>query len=348
MLILSACGSGPESAASFPASASIPTDEVAPTGWILLERVGVNDARSLWLIRPDGSELHELAPGVPVDGKTNPVWSRDGTYIAFESVHPRRLSYEMDVAGSTPVPVWDDCSGVLAEPDPCIEGSPAYSPDGNDLATVVNYLSGLAPIKGIEVIYLRHRLSESGGCSQEDRCFHLGYSFDSTQVSTSTASIEGLSWSPDGSQIAYYRVAKDVVGKPLRSELWIVDADGTDPHPIALPEGLNAGDPDWSPDGSLIVFSSEPIHDWTEVRVESAPDVYTVRPDGTDLRQLTRDGASGAPSWTSDGRILFFSQGALRLMDEDGSNAAPVYPDLPALWGGATGWSYYGYWQPVP
>jgi hypothetical protein len=35
-------------------------------------------------------------------------------------------------------------------------------------------------------------------------------------------------------------------------------------------------------------------------------------------------------------------------MDEDGSNAAPVYPDLPALWGGATGWSYYGYWQPVP
>lgn len=349
MLILSACGSGPESdPASVPAGASIPADDATLTGWILLEHIDVNDGRSLWLIRPDGTRLHELAPGLPVDGKSNPAWSRDGTHIAFESVQPKRLVYETDVAGSVPVPVSQGCSGLLEEPNPCIEGSPTYSPDGNQLATVVNNLSGLAPIKGMEVIYLRHRYFENDVCSHSDRCFHLGYSLDATQVSTSTASIEGLSWSPDGSQIAYYRVAKDGDGKPLGSELWIVDADGTDQNPIPLPEGLNAGDADWSPDGSLIVFSSEPIHDWTEAGVESAPDVFTVRPDGTDLQQLTHDGGSGAPSWTSDGRILFFSQRAMWLMSADGSKAAPVYPDLPALWGEATGWSYYGYWQPVP
>jgi hypothetical protein len=73
-----------------------------------------------------------------------------------------------------------------------------------------------------------------------------------------------------------------------------------------------------------------------------------VRPDGSDLRQLTHDGGSGAPNWTSDGKILFYRQHAMWLMDADGSNAAPVYPDGPTLWGDATGWSYYGYWQPIP
>jgi len=358
MLILSACGSTPASSpgsasptnrasddpAPAPVDSSIPADDGTRTGWILLEHFGANapndsgpanepDGRTLWLIRPDRTELHELAAGVPIDGKTNPVWSRDGKHIAFESVHPRRLVYETDTVGSRPVPVSRSCSGVLEEPYPCIERSPAYSPDGKQLATV---------------IYLRHRYAENETCSQSDTCFHLGFSLDATQVATSTASIEGLSWSPDGSQIAYHRVAKDV-DKPLSSELWIVKADGTDPHPIPLPEGLTAGDPDWSPDGSLIVFSSEPIHDRNDVvGLPNAPDVYTVRPDGTDLQRLTHDGGSGAPSWTSDGKILFYSQRELWLMDADGSNAAAVFPDGLPLWGEETGWSYYGYWQPVP
>jgi TolB protein len=191
-------------------------------------------------------------------------------------------------------------------------------------------------------------LIENGSCSREDRCFHLGYSLDATQVATSTASIDGLSWSPDGSQIAYSRVAKDVEDRPLRSELWIVNADGTDPHPIGTPEGINAADPDWSPDGSLIVFNGEPMRDWAEVGVQGAPGVYTIRPDGTDFRRLIRDARSGAPSWTSSGRILFFSQRGMWLMDADGSNAAPVDPDGPGLWGGVATWPDYGYWQPVP
>lgn len=372
MLILSACGSTPASSpgspsptnrastnpAPPPGDSSIPAEDGTRTGWILLEHVGANapngsspangpEGRSLWLIRPDGNDLHELAPGVPMDGKTNPVWSRDGEHIAFESVQPRRLVYETDVAGSAPVPTSRSCSGVLVEPNPCIERLPAYSPDGNQLATVVNTLSGLAPIKGIEVIYLRHRYAENERCSQSATCFHLGFSLDATRVATSTASIEGLSWSPDGSQIAYYRVAKDLSGKPLGSELWIVDANGTNPHPIPLPDGLTAGDPDWSPDSSLIVFSSEPFHDWDDAGLPNTADVYTVRPDGTDLRQLTHDGGSGAPSWTSDGKILFSSERELWLMDADGSNAAPVFPDGLPLWGEETG-SSYGYWQPVP
>lgn len=341
MLILSACGS--PSPSNLASDSAIPANDGTRAGWILLEHVGADapepDAGSLWLIRPDGTDLHELAPEVPIDGKTNPVWSLDGTHIAFESVQPRRLVYETDVAGSAPVPTSRSCSGVLVEPNPCYERSPAYSPDGNRLATVVNTLSGHGTILGLEVIYLRARYGQNEVCAQSETCFHLGFSLDATQVATTTASIEGLSWSPGGTQIAYHRVAKDVDDMPLGSELWIVDADGTHPHPITLPDGLSAWDPDWSPDGSLIVFSSQPIHD--------SPDIYTVRTDGTDLRQLTHDGGSGAPSWTSDGKILFSSMGELWLMDAYGSHAAPVFPDGLPAWGEEIGWSH-GYWQPVP
>jgi len=368
-LVLAACGGSPASSpdsssayaqvstdpAPVSASASIPADYATRTGWILLEHFGANapdgsgpaigpDGRSLWLIRPDGTEFHELAPYVPVDGKTNPVWSRDGKRVAFETVRPRRLVYETDVDGSDPVLISNQCSGEPFGAERCVEGSPAYSPDGNGVALVTS-TDGLVT----SVIGRRDRCDASVNCHWPGSSFHAVYfTLEATRVATSTAWIEGLSWSPDGLQIAYYRVAKDADDKPLGSELWIVDADGTDPHPIPLPEGLTAGDPDWSPDGSLIVFSSEPIHDWNDVGVPNAPDVYTVRPDGTDLQQLTHDGGSGAPSWTPDGKILFYSQRAMWLMDADGSNAAPVYPDGPTLWGEATGWSYYGYWQPVP
>jgi Tol biopolymer transport system component len=333
-----------------------PTDYTTRSGWILLEHFGANPVdgsvpaegslapigRSLWLIRADGTQLHEVTPGIPADGKTNPAWSRDGRRIAFESVYPQSLVYETTIDGVKPEIVGShepDCtmSGLV----PCYERSPAYSPDGQHLVTVI---SGWGEA-GQATIYLRQRYGSNEECSRPAGCWHLGYGFDSTLVSTS---IEGLSWSPDGTQITFYRVAKNRFGKPLNSELWVVNADGTDPRVVPLPEELKPGDPDWSPDSSLIVFSSEPIHDWREAGVPGAPDVYTVRPDGRDLRQLTHDRDSGAPGWTSDGKILFYRTGRMWLMDADGSNAAPVYSHGPTLWSDATGWSNYGYWQPIP
>ena len=46
-----------------------------------------------------------------------------------------------------------------------------------------------------------------------------------------------------------------------------------------------------------------PIHEFGSGEAE----VYSVRPDGTDLQQLTSLGVgSGAPSWTPDGAHIFF------------------------------------------
>lgn len=58
--------------------------------------------------------------------------------------------------------------------------------------------------------------------------------------------------------------------------------------------------PEWSPDGSRIVFQSFRDGD---------SDIYTVAPDGSSLQQVTDDSASdAAPSWSPDGsRIVFQS-----------------------------------------
>ena len=64
--------------------------------------------------------------------------------------------------------------------------------------------------------------------------------------------------------------------------LWIIDLPTGHEHRVT-PYDLSAGDtPDWSPDGRRILFHSN---------VNGPPDVsanlYTIRPDGTNLRQLT-------------------------------------------------------------
>jgi Tol biopolymer transport system component len=151
---------------------------------------------------------------------------------------------------------------------------------------------------------------------------------DSGQVtelrSTEIDSVGGPSWSPDGRQIAFTRDGdKDLGGPtaPRKDAVFVVDADGRNLRQIS-PSTLGVHSRGWSPDGSRIVLTS-------------AQDIYTIRPDGSDLRLLTTDGISSAASWTPDGRILFVrgSGGAgdggspgIWTMDADGSNAAELMP----------------------
>jgi Tol biopolymer transport system component len=70
----------------------------------------------------------------------------------------------------------------------------------------------------------------------------------------------------------------------------------------------------------------------------SGGDIYTVNPDGSDLKQLTSLGSSGTgayyATWSSDGRYLTFQifnpntqQGQLWLMNADGSNQHLLFND---------------------
>lgn len=363
-LVLGACGGGsPSSVASSPASSvpsvsaatSAPSQSAAATqgpsasasvaavrpGYILLEHFGnaadgtaLSDRESvhLWLVKADGSDLHELAPGQPLikglpGGKGAADWSRDGTHIMFMSTSQVPLLYETDVAGTLPKLISTDCAVV---PVACFEFFPAYSPDGKRIAFVRLTDDGANGVIGIR-----------------DLATGKVTLLESTRQGPPKNELGGPRWSPDGTKLVYFETAKGPEGTPpSSSELFIVNADGTGRHKLST-SGLAAGDADWSPDGSTIVFSVEPIHQWNDQGLDDHPDVYIIHPDGTGLKAVTADRGSGAPSWTSDGKILYFSQRHLWLANADGSNRTFIGPGDMDLVSDQTGYSYYARWQPM-
>jgi Tol biopolymer transport system component len=145
------------------------------------------------------------------------------------------------------------------------------------------------------------------------------------------------SWSPDRTHIVFTEAAL-LVGPqpPADPAVFVADADGRNVHQVSE---IGQG-PAWAPDGTRILFQGI-RYSWTGtwfpgLVVRSSSDIYTVRPDGTDLRQLTTDGVSYGPAWSAAGRIWFIrptvvdgivqDDGTVQywVMDADGSHATQL------------------------
>ncbi len=79
------------------------------------------------------------------------------------------------------------------------------------------------------------------------------------------------------------------------SNIWIADADGSNPVRLTdFPNGFN-GSPAWSPDGQWVAFDS---------RSRERSGIFVVRVAGGAARRLT---GGVAPSWSKDGRWIYFA-----------------------------------------
>ena len=136
-------------------------------------------------------------------------------------------------------------------------------------------------------------------------------------------------WSPDGSQIVFERVN----ARWEHNHIWIMEADGTDPHRLFSDPWFTDRTPSFSPDGSRVVFSrcqTDPSAD------QGRCAVATVRVDGTGLTGLTTPSAEELvfwPRYSPDGSqiafTVFYGRGVragIFVMDADGSNAGLVTP----------------------
>ncbi|HVP45724.1 MAG TPA: hypothetical protein VMT32_04045 [Bryobacteraceae bacterium] len=107
------------------------------------------------------------------------------------------------------------------------------------------------------------------------------------------------SWAPDGKQIVY-RVMGDG-----HQGLRIMNID--DGKITTLTTDYDTF-PMWSPRGDLIVFCSFRDGDF---------DLFTIRPDGTDVKKLTNSHGNDAhPAWSPDGNWILFSSSRKGFKDE--------------------------------
>ena len=125
----------------------------------------------------------------------------------------------------------------------------------------------------------------------------------------------GAFFSPDGKQIVYRAhhavdsldikegedLLKEQLVKPLKMELFIINADGTGKRQITHNGAANFG-PYFTPDGKKIIFASN-INDPKGYNF----DLFLIGTNGKDLEQITfSPGFDGFPMFTNDGKKLVF------------------------------------------
>jgi Tol biopolymer transport system component len=113
---------------------------------------------------------------------------------------------------------------------------------------------------------------------------------------TSTREQYGPLISPDGGRIIF------MSNRSGTGEIWVCDSDGSNAHQLTSSGG--AGTPRWSPDGKQIVFDS---------RVGGEANVYVIDANGGVPRKLeTGTRMNSLPSWSHDGKWIYFGSGSTR------------------------------------
>ena len=199
-------------------NASVTTPSVSPNGeWILYNVNG-----EIWKARVDGSDATNLTRNPATD--QSPVWSPDGTRIAFHSDRSGTQFqwdiFVMDSDGSNPTQITSD---------PAPNGNPKWGANGSGIAFWStrdgNFQVYLAHLDGLPPVNISDRASNE----------------------------EPIGWSPDGSTLAI-RSGRSQPNVLLA--LYLIDPDGSNGRMVPLP--FIPGGGTWSPDGSRIVVEGTP------------------------------------------------------------------------------------------
>jgi Tol biopolymer transport system component len=257
---------------------------------------GYRQGFGIWVVSADGRDLRLLANG------HDPVWAPVGSRIAFVGELP-------DYARALEV-VDADNGDRLHVANGQVLSPPTWSPDARALAFVHN-----DPVTGQEALF---RVDAGGGPpqvlvpGQDDELADPAWSPSGTTIAftdtrrgvikavdadggVSTAFGAGTRpvWSPDGSRIA----------SVTDSEIHVMNEDGSGRRQVRdeTPARITAG-PEWSPDGTTLLFAS--------VRNRADHELFVANADGSQEHRLTRNNVEDRlPAWSPDHTRIAFARG---------------------------------------
>ena len=248
--------------------------------------------KEIYLMDYDGRRIRRLTSSGTIN--LSPVWSPDGTELAFMSWRGRQpgvyvmsaegelgrlrtvggelssapdwshdgrqLAYTSDIDGNTEIYVLDRNSGRNRRltHSRAIDTAPAFSPNGREIAFTSDR-------SGSPQIYVMG----ADGLNVRRLSWESSYN-------------DSPAWAPRGDRLAY---ASRIDGR-----FHIVVLDLATGRVTPLTRGRhNNENPRWAPDGRHLVFSSNRA---------GAYHIYTMRADGSDVRRLTRGEDGYTPDWS--------------------------------------------------
>lgn len=264
------------------------------------EKVAFNTDRDgnfeIYLVNPDGTDPVNLTrhPGMDI----HPAWSPDGSRIAFASDRSGNLE------------IWTmnaDGSGLVR-----LTNSPGWDLFPSWSGTWIAFEREMETLEAgaLEIFLMRQ---------------------DGTGAVNLTKNVDfarGPSLSPDGSRVVFQSDRDyDIDFTEIWPEIWVMDADGSNPVNLSNTDTASDMFPEWSPDGTRIAFSSDRSDD----AVPGPGDVFEVHlmnADGSGVVKLTETGGAYSPAWSRDGtQIVFVTGNDLAVIGTDGTGLRKLTAD---------------------
>ncbi len=109
----------------------------------------------------------------------------------------------------------------------------------------------------------------------------------------------GAQISPTGDRVAYTVTETDWKQDSMVTQIWIAEVNTGRSFQLTRGE-KSSGNPQWSPDGTWLAFTSD--------RVGGKNQIFVIRPDGGEATQLTKaENGTGSYAWSLDSKIIAYT-----------------------------------------